>query len=88
MYYHIHKFRCGKCTVEQTGHVICGMEDVFCFIPCIKCGSTGMALLESECTVEIVPQFLMAGRLFWVTAMPGEVGLQELTKKLGLQNDI
>ena len=64
------------------------MEDAFCYIPCVKCGATGLVLLESAPGMEIVPQFLLAGRMFWVTIMPGEVGLQELTKKLGLQNDI
>jgi hypothetical protein len=82
MHYHIILFRCNKCTFEQTGHVMCGLS--YCMVPCCQCGCTGMYVLDIDEQAYQMPNLVYNGRLFNLTAMPNQVGINELTKRLGI----
>ncbi len=89
MHYHLEKFRCAKCTVEQAAFVLCIPEICLIEIPCLLCNSKGMQLLSGYIGETddpfIVPELMSKGQIMWSLKMvEGEIPLNKL-KKLGIK---
>lgn len=82
MHYHLTTFRCSLCTIEQAGLVLCQIENYF--IPCVHCGCTRMIQLSVETQHVYDLHMIMAGTMFKMFKLPGQISSGELLKKLGL----
>lgn len=82
IHYHIIYLRCKRCTVEQTAYLLCGLEHDM--IACCRCGCTGMDLLEEDKASQFRADMVSQGLMWRVYPMPGEIGIQELRRRLGV----
>ena len=89
MHYHLEKFRCLQCTVEQAAFILCNPEICLSMIPCIVCKQQEMLLLDNYPGQTdrpfIVPEMIEKGQMWSLRMVEGEITLNRLKEKLGIK---
>ena len=89
MHYHLEKFRCSQCTVEQVTFVLCISEICLSEIPCIVCKAKGMLLLDDypgQTNIPfMIPELWDNGKMWQSRIVQGEITLNKLKEKLGIK---
>ena len=85
MHYHLYKFRCPLCTVEQAAYVLCSADVCISFAPCVYCKEQGLDVIEEYERPYMSPDLVSSGKMWSIQIMPGELSLYQLKKKLGIE---